>query len=111
MDDDAKDLLHIARIEQLYPFPKQEVSELFERFPNLEEVCWVQEEPKNMGPWPVLQEYVRELAPEKVSVEYIGRHKRSSPSTGEPHIHKHEQAKIVEEALNVRKGGARNEGN
>jgi 2-oxoglutarate dehydrogenase E1 component len=106
-EPEVKNLLHIARVEQLYPFPKTEVKELFERFSNLEEVCWVQEEPRNMGPWPVLQEYVRDLVPEGVKVEYIGRHKRSSPSTGEPHIHKHEQARIVEDALNVIKGGVK----
>ncbi|WP_456275206.1 2-oxoglutarate dehydrogenase E1 component [Bacillus sp. AK128] len=111
MENKDKSLLHIARVEQLYPFPKKEVKELLGRFSNLDEVCWVQEEPKNMGAWTVIQDYIRELVPDNVNVEYIGRHKRSSPSTGEPHIHKHEQARIVEDALNVSKGGARNEGN
>ncbi|MBM7663462.1 2-oxoglutarate dehydrogenase E1 component [Bacillus mesophilus] len=104
-DPEIKNLLHIARVEQLYPFPKSEVKELFKRFSNLEEVCWVQEEPRNMGPWPVLQEYVRDLVPEGVKVAYVGRHKRSSPSTGEPQIHKHEQARIIEDALYVTEGG------
>ncbi|WP_246943407.1 2-oxoglutarate dehydrogenase E1 component [Bacillus pinisoli] len=111
MEQFDKDMLHIVRVEQLYPVPKQELSEIFRRYPNVEEICWVQEEPKNMGAWPFIQEYIRELAPSGIAVEYIGRYKRSSPSTGEPHIHKQEQASIIEQALNGRKGGARNEGN
>jgi 2-oxoglutarate dehydrogenase E1 component len=47
---------------------------------------------------------LHEIASSGLAVEYIGRPKRSSPSTGEPHIHKQEQAGIVQAALNVSKG-------
>ncbi|MCH1625911.1 2-oxoglutarate dehydrogenase E1 component [Fredinandcohnia quinoae] len=97
--------LHIARVEQLYPFPKEETLKLIERFPHLEEVVWVQEEPKNMGAWSVVMEDLAEFVPENIKVAYIGRPKRSSPATGEPHIHKQEQAWIVQDALQVGKGG------
>lgn len=97
--------LHIARVEQLYPFPKKEIREIMSRFSNLEEVKWVQEEPKNMGAWPVIQSYLREIVSENVSIAYIGRPKRSSTATGEPHIHKMEQSMIIEESLSVSKRG------
>ncbi|CAG9620214.1 2-oxoglutarate dehydrogenase E1 component [Sutcliffiella rhizosphaerae] len=96
--------VHIARVEQLYPFPQKEVEELASQFPNLNEIVWVQEEPKNMGSWPVVKANLHEIAKDGVSVDYIGRPKRSSPATGEPHIHKQEQAWIVEDSLKVNGG-------
>ncbi|WP_223703608.1 2-oxoglutarate dehydrogenase E1 component [Sutcliffiella deserti] len=104
MPSEEVENLHIARVEQLYPFPKKEVEELVARFPNLKEMVWVQEEPKNMGAWPVVKAELHDIALKALEVEYIGRPKRSSPSTGEPHIHKQEQAGIVDDALNVSKG-------
>ncbi|TYS58634.1 2-oxoglutarate dehydrogenase E1 component [Sutcliffiella horikoshii] len=104
MSSEEVDSLHIARVEQLYPFPHKEVEELAAQFPNLEEIVWVQEEPKNMGAWPVVKANLHEIATDGISVDYIGRPKRSSPATGEPHIHKQEQAWIVEDTVNVHKG-------
>lgn len=103
--NEAADSIHIARVEQLYPFPTEEIKELTRRLSNLNELVWVQEEPKNMGSWTVIQSYLYELATEGVSVRYLGRPKRSSPATGDPQIHKQEQAWIVQNALNVSKGG------
>jgi 2-oxoglutarate dehydrogenase E1 component len=97
--------LHIARVEQLYPFPKKEVEKLIERYPNLNEVVWVQEEPENMGAWPVIHFDLSEIVSENLSVRYIGRPKRASPATGEPQFHKQEQTWIIQDALNVNKGG------
>lgn len=99
------ELLHIARIEQLYPFPKKEVTELIERFPNLEEVIWVQEEPQNMGPWTFIQSNLSDVVPKDRKTGYIGRPKRSSPATGDPAIHKQEQSTIIHDALQFGKGG------
>jgi 2-oxoglutarate dehydrogenase E1 component len=100
------ELLHIIRVEQLYPFPKKEVQEIMGRFSALEEVIWVQEEPKNMGAWPFVQSYLLEIVDKPaVSVGYIGRPKRSSTATGEPHIHKQEQSKIIQDSLSVSKRG------
>ncbi|HJV32353.1 MAG TPA: 2-oxoglutarate dehydrogenase E1 component, partial [Bacillales bacterium] len=108
LEDIQHENLHIARVEQLYPFPKKEVKELIERFPNLEEIVWVQEEPKNMGAWLFIQPYLAKLA-QNQTVSYVGRPIRSSPATGDPHVHKQEQAKIIQDALNMVKGGSSNE--
>ena len=43
--------VHVLRVEQLYPFPKDEIRSVLNRMKNLQEVVWVQEEPKNMGSW------------------------------------------------------------
>ncbi|WP_088105314.1 2-oxoglutarate dehydrogenase E1 component [Halalkalibacter urbisdiaboli] len=93
------DWIHIARVEELYPFPRKVIRELFARYKNLKDIVWVQEEPKNMGAWPFIESRIREITPEGVSVSYIGRTHRSSPAEGDPVAHKKEQERIVNEAL------------
>ncbi|MDT8860621.1 2-oxoglutarate dehydrogenase E1 component [Alkalihalobacillus sp. MEB130] len=93
------DWLHIARVEELYPFPKKPIRELFARYKNAKEIVWVQEEPKNMGAWPYIESRIREITPEGVSLSYIGRTHRSSPAEGDPVAHKKEQERIVTESL------------
>jgi 2-oxoglutarate dehydrogenase E1 component len=97
--DTNRDWLHIARVEQLYPFPQQEVKEIMDRFPNLTEVVWVQEEPKNMGAWSYMEPRIRELVDQDTSVSYIGRPKRSSPASGYQQIHALEQQFIITQTL------------
>jgi 2-oxoglutarate dehydrogenase E1 component len=97
--------VHIARVEQLYPFPKNEVSGLINRYPNLTEVVWVQEEPKNMGAWTFIEPNLMEIVSKNQTVRYIGRPFRSSPAAGDPQIYKQAQAKIMNDSLNMNKGG------
>ncbi len=96
---ESKDWFHVLRVEELYPFPKQDIAQIFEQYKNLKEIVWVQEEPKNMGAWTFAEPRLRDIAPEGVSVSYIGRRRRSSPSEGEPTVHKKEQARIINEAI------------
>src|SRR4029450_3388349 len=63
----------IARVELLYPFAKEQLSELIASYPNLKEIVWVQEEPRNMGAWSVMQRRMPELIPEGVELGYGGR--------------------------------------
>lgn len=93
------DWLHILRIEEIYPFPKKEILERMGRYPNLKEICWIQEEPKNMGAWSFVEPRLQEMSPEGIKVEYIGRRRRSSPAEGDPNVHKFEQATMIERAL------------
>ncbi|WP_077614648.1 2-oxoglutarate dehydrogenase E1 component [Caenibacillus caldisaponilyticus] len=98
-ENEALNTIHIVRVEQLYPFPEEEIRAVLGRFPNLKEIVWVQEEPKNMGAWTFMEPRLRALAPEGVPVRYIGRPDRSSPAVGEPDVHKLEQERIIKEAL------------
>ncbi|NEU32349.1 2-oxoglutarate dehydrogenase E1 component [bacterium LRH843] len=91
--------LHIARVEELYPFPKRQIRDIFSRYKNLKEIVWVQEEPKNMGAWPFMESRIREITPKKATLSYIGRTLRSSTAEGDPLTHKKEQDRIVVEAL------------
>jgi 2-oxoglutarate dehydrogenase E1 component len=93
------DWLQIFRLEEIYPFPLKRLKEKFQQFPNLREVVWVQEEPKNMGAWTFVEPRINEALQERLEVGYIGRRRRSSPAEGEPDIHKIEQARIINEAL------------
>ncbi|AWV89886.1 2-oxoglutarate dehydrogenase E1 component [Bradymonas sediminis] len=87
----------IIRFEQLYPLRKEDIDAALAEFPNREKVCWVQEEPKNMGPWPYLFErfYDYDLLP----IEYVGRVASASPATGSRDAHLIEQAALVEKAF------------
>ncbi len=89
----------IARVELLYPFARDQIRELIEKFPNLKHIAWVQEEPKNMGAYSVMARRMPELLPEGVEFSYIGRPQRSSPSEGYPVAHRSEQERIVLTAL------------
>ncbi|WAA13301.1 2-oxoglutarate dehydrogenase E1 component [Fervidibacillus halotolerans] len=94
-----KDWLHIIRVEELYPFPMKEIGDLINRYPNLKEIAWVQEEPKNMGAWNYIEPKLHAIAPADVDVFYIGRKMRSSTAEGDPQAHKMEQTRIIKEAF------------
>lgn len=99
--ENEKDLdwLHIVRIEEIYPFPLEGIQNLFASYPNLKEIMWVQEEPKNMGAWNFVEPRLITAAPDGVKVDYNGRRRRSSPAEGDPTIHKKVQNKIIKRAL------------
>ncbi|WP_174733083.1 2-oxoglutarate dehydrogenase E1 component [Mesobacillus harenae] len=98
--DTAKhDWLHILRIEEIYPFPLKQLKEKLNQYPNLKEIVWVQEEPKNMGAWTFVEPRINEATPDGLYVSYIGRRRRSSPAEGDPNVHKHDQSRIINEAL------------
>ncbi|MDK8183574.1 2-oxoglutarate dehydrogenase E1 component [Paenibacillus sp. UMB4589-SE434] len=93
--------LHIIRVEQLYPFPEEEITEVIGRLKSLKEVMWVQEEPQNMGAWTFMESRLRALLPKAASLDYIGRGERSSPASGYADVHSHEQRQIVHKALKL----------
>src|SRR5581483_6068254 len=89
----------VARIEQLYPFPKAELAALVASHPNLAEVIWAQEEPQNMGAWRSIRHRLEEVLPAGVPLGYVGRPWRASPSEGYPTAHLREQDRIARQAL------------
>src|SRR5699024_11223911 len=97
--------LRAVRLEQIYPFPEEELDNVLKDLPNLEEIVWVQEEPKNMGSWNFVSDFLRERLKEGQKLRYIGRPDRSSPAVGEPNVHKQEQNAIIQEAIIPSKGG------
>ncbi len=89
----------VARIEQLYPFPRTELATLLGSYPNLTEVVWAQEEPQNMGAWRSIRHRLEEALPPGVPLRYVGRAWRASPSEGYPTAHLREQDRIARAAL------------
>ncbi|HET9121796.1 MAG TPA: multifunctional oxoglutarate decarboxylase/oxoglutarate dehydrogenase thiamine pyrophosphate-binding subunit/dihydrolipoyllysine-residue succinyltransferase subunit [Solirubrobacterales bacterium] len=89
----------IARAELLYPFAKEQLTQLIASYPSLKEIVWVQEEPRNMGAWSVMQRRMPELLPEGVELGYVGRPPRASPGEGYAVAHTKEQERIVLTAL------------
>src|SRR5262249_21350074 len=96
---DPPDDLAIARIELLYPFPDEATRELLKGYPNLAEVVWLQEEPRNMGAWEFASRRLETLIPDGSRLRYIGRSRRASPSEGYPQAHRTEQDRLVAAAL------------
>jgi 2-oxoglutarate decarboxylase len=91
----------IARVEMLDPLPLKEIVELVRSYPNLEQLFWVQEEPKNMGAWTHLNRPIGRMRPYHIRWEYIGRPRRASPSEGFHGAHSAEQERIVRQALTI----------
>jgi 2-oxoglutarate dehydrogenase E1 component len=96
---DSAENVAIARVEMLYPFAKEQLKDLIASYPNLKEIAWVQEEPRNMGAWKVMSRRMPELLPEGVELTYIGRQGRASPGEGYSGAHSLEQERIVLTAL------------
>jgi 2-oxoglutarate dehydrogenase E1 component len=89
----------IARVEMLYPFAREQLVELIASYPNLREIAWVQEEPRNMGAWKVMSRRMPDIVPEGVELTYVGRPGRASPGEGYSAAHAREQERIVLTAL------------
>jgi 2-oxoglutarate dehydrogenase E1 component len=90
---------HIAiiRVEQFYPLDRELFSSILKSYPVEAEITWCQEEPKNMGGWTFIFPYILEFT-DKLP-KYVGRKSSASPAVGSLAIHKHEQSKLVSEAL------------
>ena len=99
--------LALGRLELLYPFPTDAVRSLLASYPGLEEVAWVQEEPRNMGAYTFVAERLGELLPPKVRFTYVGRPDSASPAEGAAGAHRREQDRILAEALGAAEQGGK----
>jgi 2-oxoglutarate dehydrogenase E1 component len=89
----------IVRVEQLHPWPHEQVVATLDRYPAVDEVVWAQEEPKNMGAWSYVALRLLASAGKELGVRYIGRPERASPAEGYKNTHDVEQARIIQEVL------------
>ncbi|MBI2840580.1 MAG: multifunctional oxoglutarate decarboxylase/oxoglutarate dehydrogenase thiamine pyrophosphate-binding subunit/dihydrolipoyllysine-residue succinyltransferase subunit [Acidobacteria bacterium] len=89
----------IVRVEQLYPFPAEELEHVLSTYPAVSDIRWVQEEPQNMGAWNYFSARLQRLMPPTHSLRYLGRAMSGSPATGSHRVHQAEQEEIVREAL------------
>ena len=85
----------LVRVEELYPWPNEEIVRIMDLYPAIEQVVWAQEEPKNQGAWTYVQPRLRASAGASVGVRYVGRPERASPAEGYMDAHQAEQARII----------------
>ncbi|MFN3605444.1 MAG: 2-oxoglutarate dehydrogenase E1 component [Leptonema sp. (in: bacteria)] len=91
------DTIAIIRIEQLYPFPAEQIQKIIKSYPYVDTYLWVQEEPRNQGAWIFMENHLGQLCPKKLN--YCGRNPSPSPATGYYKVHLKEQQAIIQEAL------------
>ncbi|QBD83181.1 2-oxoglutarate dehydrogenase E1 component [Ktedonosporobacter rubrisoli] len=96
------DEIAIIRVEQLYPFPEEELKQVFARYPNAREVIWVQEEPRNMGAWNYMFPRLTQFVKQSMEVGVVSRPEHSSPAAGFWDLYEAEQAQIIAEAFRSR---------
>ncbi len=92
----------IARIEQLYPYPREEIRALLAKYANAKEICWAQEEPRNQGSWFFMlsgRHLLGDIDKEHRTVYYAGRDYSASPAVGHMKLHLQQQRAVVESAL------------
>ena len=89
----------IVRVEQLYPWPDEQIEAVIGRYGSATELVWLQEEPKNMGAWPfVHHQFHRELR-DRVTLRHVARAESASPATGSGLVHRAEQEDLLERAF------------
>ena len=89
----------IIRIEQLYPFPRDQFSEALARFPKAKDLIWTQEEPQNQGAWDqVKHRFLAQLGTGK-NLYYVGRGTAAAPAVGYYNLHVQQQETLIDEAL------------
>ena len=89
----------IVRIEQLYPFPKEECASLFDPYPNARELVWCQEEPQNQGAWDLIKHRFHRQIDAGKKVYYVGRPTSAAPAVGNRAVHIGQQEKLIDDAL------------
>lgn len=97
----GNDAVAVARLEQFYPFPAAELEAVVASYPNLREVVWTQEEPRNMGGLSFVGPRLRAVVPRAVPLRYVARPERASPAEGKARHHTEEQGRIAVETLRM----------
>jgi len=91
----------IVRIEQLYPFPEQELQAVLKDYQHVKQFVWCQEEPQNQGAWYCSQHHFRAAIPENTTLTYAGRKASAAPAVGYMSVHVKEQQALVTQALTI----------
>jgi 2-oxoglutarate dehydrogenase E1 component len=93
------DNVAIVRVEQLYPFPRPEVTAELDKYASAREVVWCQEEPMNQGAWFQIRHHLQACVDGNHSLHYAGRVRSPAPAAGYYNTHMAEQKALVQQAL------------
>lgn len=91
----------LVRIEQLYPFPEEELKKILDSYPNAKHILWCQEEPKNQGAWFTSQHHMQACLKDSQSLSYVGREFAAAPAVGSPYLHAKQQQAFIDAAFNI----------
>ena len=89
----------VVRVEQLYPWPKANLREILDRYPNAGELVWLQEEPENMGAWNFVHSRLHRLLRETHTLRHVSRAESASPASGSAALHRLEQEDLLARAI------------
>ena len=89
----------VVRVEQLYPWPEQQIREAIESYAGVKEVYWVQDEPENMGPWPFAHQRLHRLLRDDYVLRHRSRAESASPAAGYATVHEQEEQLLMDEAF------------
>ncbi|MCO6059315.1 2-oxoglutarate dehydrogenase E1 component [Pseudomonas sp. MOB-449] len=101
---EGREDIAIVRIEQLYPFPEDDLAEVLAPYKNLKHIVWCQEEPMNQGAWYCSQHHMRRVAAahkKGLFLEYAGREGSAAPACGYASLHAEQQEKLLQDAFTV----------
>jgi 2-oxoglutarate dehydrogenase E1 component len=94
----------VVRVEQLYPWPEDELERVLMRYPNARDVMWVQEEPENMGAWAFVHGRLHRMLRGNLELYHASRPESGSPASGSLAAHKAEHAELMKKAFEQRQG-------
>jgi len=86
----------VVRVEQLYPFPEAQISDVLNGYPNAKEVVWLQEEPENMGAWHFVENIIWRLKDRGYDLRHVSRVESGSPATGSKAVHDQELTELMD---------------
>ena len=97
------DHVALVRIEQLYPYPRDEIQAILDRYPKARDVIWAQEEPRNQGTWffMLARRHLAGMMQPSRRLGYAGREESASPATGYLSVHLEQQRALVGSALGL----------
>ena len=97
-EENQRQSVAVVRVEQLYPWPAEDLDRILSTYSNLDEIVWLQEEPENMGAWPFVHLQMHHQFRGK-NVRHVARAESASPATGSSLVHAAEQADLLKRAL------------
>ena len=98
-DEIGADHVAIVRLEQIYPWPQEDLSAILAQYSAMQEVVWLQEEPENMGAWPFVHHQLHRNLRDGVRVSHVARAESASPATGSSLVHTAEQADLLKRSI------------
>ena len=100
--ENEQDDVAIIRIEQLYPFPIDEINAELAQYQHVTDWVWCQEEPMNQGAWYCSQHRFYASIPQGATLTYAGRDASASPAVGYISVHNQQQKQLVDDALTIK---------